>query len=629
MTGRKALMPGPQPQGGDEMNRCFRWAALAVLSVAVAACGGGGGGSGDGGAGETPPPDEPVAIAPLAPPKSLAIDYEASSFTLRWDAVPGADGYQVLQDPDGPAGPLAPAVVAQVAGTSVTVPVAFADRLAPAPSYSVAACGGASCHAASSPVTPDLDATIGLLLRRHARAEEFTGYKLALSGDGLTLIVSAPNDHRERPGVLSDPDADTGPTLDGTWGAVLVFTRADARSPWRQEAVLRPSNAAPTHQFGESLAISADGHTVAVGLPWENGGTQGITQGAPADTSTSAPISGATYVFARHEGRWTEQAYIKATSAARHQSFGTAVALSGDGNTLAVGTPGDSTGAELAGAVHLFSRTDGVWSAQQIVTASNGEKYDYFGAAVALSADGLTLAASARWEGGSGTAPVAGAPSAAQTNNAMGGAGAVYVFTRTGSGPWSQQAYIKGSRTAIDSDFGTSVRLSGTGDTLAVGAAFDDRADGTSTPVSGGEDYGAVYVFVRQAGVWTEQAYLKAGTPVRQSFFGEHLDLSASGDVLAVGAQYESGAAVKLNGNQADQSVLRSGAVYVFRRVAGQWAASAYVKAPDTAQDMYFGSGVGLSADGALLAIGAQGRRLPDPSQPGEALDFVGAVYLY
>jgi hypothetical protein len=136
-------------------------------------------------------------------------------------------------------------------------------------------------------------------------------------------------------------------------------------------------------------------------------------------------------------------------------------------------------------------------------------------------------------------------------------------------------------------------------------------------------------VFVRQAGVWSEQAYLKAGTPVKQSSFGEHLDLSASGDVLAVAAQYESGAAIKLNGNPADQSVISSGAVYVFRRVAGHWTATAYVKAPDTAQQMYFGSSVGLSADGGLLAIGAQGRKTPDPSKPGEALDFVGAVYLY
>ncbi|MES2483032.1 MAG: hypothetical protein V4609_13620 [Pseudomonadota bacterium] len=609
------------------MNRCFRWAALGVLSVAVAACGGGGGGGG--GAGETPPTDDPVAITPLSPPKSLAIDYDASNFTLRWDAVPGADGYEVLQDPDGPAGPLAPAVVAKVAGTSLTLPVAFADRLAAAPSYSVAACGGAACHAASSPVTPDLDATIGLLVRRHARAQDWTGYKLALSGDGLTLLASAPFDARDRPGVLSDPDADTGPPENGTWGAVLVFTRADPRSPWRQQAVLRPSNAAPTLQFGESLAISADGDTVAVGLPYENGGTQGIIQGAPADTSTHAQISGATYVFARRNGSWTEQAYIKSSTAAPYQSFGTTVALSDSGNTLAVGAPGDNAVADMAGAVHLFSRTDGVWSAQQILTASNGEKFDYLGTAVALSADGQTLAVSARWEAGSGTAPVAGAPSAAQTNNAVGGAGAVYVFARTGSGPWSQQAYVKGSRNAIDSDFGTAVRLSATGDTLAVGAAYDDRADTTSLPASGGEDYGAVYVFVRQAGVWTEQAYLKAGTPVKQSGFGEHLAVSASGDVLAVGAQFESGAAVRLNGNPADQSVLRSGAVYVFRRVAGQWTTSAYVKAPDTAQDMYFGSSVGLSADGGLLAIGAQGRKTPDPSKSGEALDFVGAVYLY
>ncbi len=606
------------------MNWCSRWAALGVLSMALAACGGGGGD-----AGEAPPPDDPIPIAPLAPPKSLAIDHEALNFSLRWDAVPGADGYAVLQDPDGPAGPLAPVVVAMVSGTSATVPVAFADRLAAAPSYSVAACASGQCHTASSPATPDLDATIGVLLRRQAQSWESTGYELALSGDGLTLIAGAPYDARDRPGVLSDPDADTGAPGAGTWGSVLVFTRADPRAAWRQQAVLRPSNPASNLQFGGSLAISANGNTVAVGAPYENGGTNGIVQGAPADTSQTAPISGAAYIFVRQSGGWAEQAYIKSTTAASFQSFGTAVALSGDGDTLAVGVPGDDAVADMAGAVHLFSRQIGVWSALQILTASNGEMYDYLGTAVALSADGRTLAAAARWEAGSGTAPVAGAPAPADTNNTMGGSGAAYVFARDGAHQWSQQAYIKGSLTAIDSDFGTVLRLSGNGDTLAVGSAWDDRIDATAAPASGGEDYGAVYIFTRQAGVWSEQAYLKAGSPTKDALFGEHLALSASGDVLAVGSQYESGAAVKLNGNQADQSVAGSGAVHVFRRVAGQWSASTYVKAPDTAANMYFGSSVGLSADGALLAIGAQGRNVPDPAQPATTLEYAGAVYLY
>jgi hypothetical protein len=606
------------------MNRCSRWAVLGVFSVALAACGGGGGD-----AGEAPPADDPIALAPLAPPKSLSFDYDALNFSLRWDAVAGADGYAVLQDPDGPAGPRAPVVVATVSGTSATVPAAFADRLAGVPSYSVAACASGVCHTAGSAASPDLDATIGMLVRRHPQARESAGYELALSGDGLTLIAGAPYDARDRAGVLSDPDADTGAPVTGTWGAVLVFTRADSRSAWRQQAVLRPSNPASNLQFGGSLAISADGNTVAVGAPYENGGTSGIVQGAPADASQTASISGATYVFVRHSGRWAEQAYIKSTTAAESQSFGTAVALSGDGDTLAVGVPGDDALAAMAGAVHLFSRQGGVWSARQIVTASNGETNDYLGVAVALSADGRTLAASARWEAGSGTAPVAGAPGPADTDNTMGGSGAAYVFTRNDANHWSQQAYIKGSLTAINSDFGTVLRLSGNGDTLAVGSASDDRVDAAAAPASGGDDYGAVYVFTRQAGVWSEQAYLKAGAPAQDSGFGEHLALSADGDVLAIGAQYESGAAVKLNGNQADRSVAQSGAVYVFRRSAGQWTAAAYVKAPDTAANMYFGASVGLSADGAVLAIGAQGRNVPDPALPATTLEYAGAVYLY
>jgi hypothetical protein len=74
---------------------------------------------------------------------------------------------------------------------------------------------------------------------------------------------------------------------------------------------------------------------------------------------------------------------------------------------------------------------------------------------------------------------------------------------------------------------------------------------------------GAVYVFTRTAGVWGQQAYLKASNTGAGDRFGQSVALS--GDTLAVGAYLERSNAIGVNGNQADNSVGNAGAVYVFR----------------------------------------------------------------
>ena len=97
-------------------------------------------------------------------------------------------------------------------------------------------------------------------------------------------------------------------------------------------------------------------------------------------------------------------------------------------------------------------------------------------------------------------------------------AGAVYVFTRTG-GVWTQQAYLKASNTEAGDQFGVAVALAG--DTLAVGAlgeASEARGINHAGNNNNAPGSGAAYVFTRTAGVWSQQAYIKAsnaGGPVR------------------------------------------------------------------------------------------------------------------
>src|SRR5437016_11252584 len=113
-------------------------------------------------------------------------------------------------------------------------------------------------------------------------------------------------------------------------------------------------------------------------------------------------------------------AYLKASNTEMGDRFGNGgtleghgVALSGDGNTLAVGAPYESSGAKgingdqndnsvySAGAVYVFTRRDNAWSQQAYIKASNPEDADVFGYSVSLSADGNTRPVTAYDEAGS------------------------------------------------------------------------------------------------------------------------------------------------------------------------------------------------------------------------------------
>ena len=115
-----------------------------------------------------------------------------------------------------------------------------------------------------------------------------------------------------------------------------------------------------------------------------------------------------------------------------------------------------------------------------------------------------------------------------------------------------EQAYLKASNTDRGDYFGFSVSLSG--DTLAVGAPFEDSSatgvDGNQNDDSA-QDSGAVYVFTRSNGVWSQQAYLKASNTDSYDNFGS---VSLSGDTLAVGAPFEDSNATGVDGDQNDNS---------------------------------------------------------------------------
>ena len=219
---------------------------------------------------------------------------------------------------------------------------------------------------------------------------------------------------------------------------------------------LKASNTGEGDNFGYSVGLSSDGETLAVGSPYEDSNATGVHGDQGSQDSLD---SGAVYVFTWANGGWSQQAYLKSSNTGGTDEFGISVALSSNGNTLAVGSwqeDSNATGiggqqqsddAVDSGAVYVFNRTGGVWSQQAYIKASNTGSGDHFGLRVALSSDGDTLAVGANKES-SNARGVNGAD-----NQGAASSGAVYVFNRTGI-VWSQQAYVKASNTGANVDFG-------------------------------------------------------------------------------------------------------------------------------------------------------------------------------
>ena len=241
--------------------------------------------------------------------------------------------------------------------------------------------------------------------------------------------------------------------------------------------------------------------------------------------------------------------------------------------------------------------------AQQVyLKASNTGAFDNFGHAVAISGDTAVVGAPSENSGATGI-------NGNQADESAASSGAAYVFVRN-AGVWTQQAYLKPSNTGDLDQFGWSVAISG--DTIVVGAYLEDSeatgVNGNQT-LNGAPLAGAAYVFVRNAGVWTQQAYLKASNTEASDLFGSAV--AVSGDTIVVGANRESSGSTGVNGSGTNNSAPLSGAAYVFFRSGATWTQQAYLKASDTAASAEFGSSVGVSGEtvvvGAPLADGYAG----------------------
>lgn len=435
----------------------------------------------------------------------------------------------------------------------------------------------------------------------------------------MTLAVGAIGEDSDGAGIDSNTQWSN---LMFSAGAVYVFRLNEG--VWSQQAYIKSSIQEYAYRmqayFGSSLSLSYDGNTLAVGA-------YGETVGEGAER-------GAVYVYKYDvDSGWNEDAHIREESS---WSFGASLALSSDGDVLAVGAPDGGNADHYgwgSGEVFVYRRGVGSWDeAAYLIEDSAGD----FGYSVALSGDGAVLVVGAPSEHSSAT----GVNGDELNDNAI-RSGAAYVFRYNDALAWEREAYVKASNTEEGDRFGAAVALSHDGSRLAVGAPDEDsdavwiNADESNNR---SEASGAVYVFGNEEG-WAQLGYIKASNSKGQDSFGGALSLSGDGTVLAVGAIGERTDVQGVMRVPADgiADIYNAGAVYIFDLSDGvsDWTQQAYVKSISSSSFLdSFGISIDLSEDGSALAVGATGENgsgagVGNLSTQNNTLSRSGAVYLY
>jgi hypothetical protein len=280
---------------------------------------------------------------------------------------------------------------------------------------------------------------------------------------------------------------------------------------------------------------------------------------------------GTATVFTRSGGLWTQQQQITAAGGAASDNFGISVALSSDGNTAIVGAYLDDVGGNSnQGTATIFTRSAGFWTEQQQITAAGGAAGDSFGISVALSSDGNTAIVGAYGDDVGGNV----------------NQGTATIFTRSG-GIWTQQQQIAADGAEAYDSFGISVALSGDGNTALIGALLDD--------VGGNFDQGTATIFTRSGSIWTQQQQITAADGAPLDYFGVSVALSGDGNTAIVGALLDD------VGGNVDQ-----GTATIFTRSGSVWTQQQQITAADGAAVDYFGISVALSGDGNTTIVGAR-----------------------
>jgi hypothetical protein len=611
--------------------------ALLGSSLILTACGGSSDSKSSSSSSVSSTSSHAFSSTPVTPPLTGTWpDVKVSSSgtkTLKfdWTAAPGATFYKLLKKADSNSTFVQVGSDFTTNSISDSVGVHLTDWVNSR--YKVQACNNDGCQDSTVIVADSaMNSAITYLKASNTEADDWFGWSIAISGDGTTMAVGAPTEASNAVGVNGDQTSNNSPNS----GAVYVFAKVNGN--WQQEAYLKASNTEqpsdgitqplPNARFGYQVALSTDGNTLAVSALNEDSYSVGVncpplynTASSPASNSAGYVVYkdnrdvGAVYVFKRANVQWTQTAYIKPRFQfpARDYAFGSSLALSGDGMTLAVGSAVDSV-------------TDtGILPLNQ---NNSSQAYECLAIGSSSSFSSTSsVSSSSSSSSSSTTSSSSSSPTPGGSNS-----GAVYIYHLQESG-WIEEAVVKASNAEAGDFFGTSITLSQDGNLMAVGAPGEDSKDTSANndtvtlqTLTAYLDAGAVYVFQRTNNLWLEQAKVKPGKSEWLQSFGKSVALSADGSTLAVGAPGDWSKSQGVNSDSNNYTLEAQvaysdsvgyyilpklgssysvGAAYIFIKSDANWVQQAYMKPSVAVPGNQFGSVVSLSGNGSIFAVGS------------------------
>ena len=246
-----------------------------------------------------------------------------------------------------------------------------------------------------------------------------SGYSISLSSDGSIIAIGAPFNYG---GEYHSGHVRVYKNNNGDWEQIGNDINGEGNSD----------------QSGYSVSLSSDGNIIAIGAPFNNGNGQD---------------SGHVRVYKNNNGDW-EQIGNDIDGEFMGNESGSSISLSSNGNIIAIGAiKNDGNGSE-SGHVRVFMNNNGNW--QQVGLDINGEiSRDFSGRSVSLSSNGNIVAI--------------GSPGNDVNNQ---DSGLIRIYQNINNN-WEKIGNNINGDNFLDY-FGTSVSLSSNGNTVIIGAPFND-----------------------------------------------------------------------------------------------------------------------------------------------------------
>jgi len=443
------------------------------------------------------------------------------------------------------------------------------------------------------------------------------GRTTSVSTDGTKMLVSAPHNYSAANQI----------------GEVFYFEKVNGF--WEQKQKFTSPDGVNGDSFGYGVAMNAAGDYALVGAPNDDPTTNKgsvyvyklindvwtyqskfyssrkqqffgstIALNAAGDYAAIACVgdvglngsggsSGVIYIFTRTDEIWTEQQIIfyKEEANPTQSQFGNAVSINADATWMVVGFYHDDIKASNAGAALIYHRTGTKWVLQQKLYAPDPTADVYFGTACAINAAGNSILISSNLKSDLGMT-----------------SGVSYLFTRLG-GTWTYRGKVYPDDGVAGQAFGLGTSFFGD-DHFVVGSTSDNEY---------GVAHGSAYIFenkvkptdVNPPNGLSELYKFTAEVPTASAQFGRAVALNAAGDYALVGE------------NRRDVGAMADvGRVYAYTRTNQQWTQVATIEPSDAVANDLFGTSVAMNSDATIALIGS-------PYRDDSGVVNRGAVYIY